>query len=191
MTEVRSVAMVLRDKSTASNFREVLRTDTRRDHERLDSLISSLDISKRQDFARFCNIHDMCFCALTAQCSDDELSELVIALERDLQTLTGSHAVHPRIELRTVDPLAVSYIVGGSRMGTKVLRTRWGKSSDPLVISANSYFSLHYDRTRWRKVCNELSEIPVGSTRAKIIVADTLQIFDLFVRAFHMSANRF
>ena len=83
-----------------------------------------------------------------------------------------------------LDPLAVDYVVAGSRLGLKVLKTRWASSSDPLVRAAGAYFTLQNAAPSWPKVCRALSTVPLDSTRAGAITRDTKRIFDLFAATY-------
>ena len=81
------------------------------------------------------------------------------------------------------DPLAVDYLLAGSRMGTRVLRRRWLESTDPAVHAADAYFGLPDDPSEWARVRGRLSEIADGSDRALRIEADVSALYALFHEA--------
>ena len=84
----------------------------------------------------------------------------------------------------SLDPLAVDYVVAGSRLGLKVLKTRWASSSDPLVRAAGAYFTQPNAAPAWPKVCRALSTVSLDSARAGAITRDTKRIFDLFAATY-------
>ncbi|KJZ17008.1 hypothetical protein TW80_17435, partial [Loktanella sp. S4079] len=106
-------------------------------------------------------------------------------LRTDLNSMKQSPFLLELAALDQIDPLAAKYVLGGSRMGTKVLRQRWLQSTDPIVCDAKAYFTLPSNPIFWREVCDALSQVKTGSIRAEKIVADTKQIFALFVSTYH------
>ena len=174
------------------NFRIHLREQTRLDHADMDQIFSNLDIATRSDFIAFERIHLACFEAMTGvetlnKMTNRLLAEIVSGLRADLAVMQQKQ---PEIEVNPfgqIDPLAVDYVLGGSRMGTKVLRQRWSQSTDQNVKDANVYFNLPADPTFWRDVCDALSKIEMGSVRADKIISDTRQIFELFKSTYHHS----
>ncbi|WP_107843967.1 biliverdin-producing heme oxygenase [Litoreibacter ponti] len=173
---------------THTNFRQVLKAETWADHERVDGLISTLDLSTFEDFVRFLTIHQGCFDSIRGLMPKGSaawraLDDMVRGIETDLNTLGASAPVPALPNLRTPDALAVDYVIEGSRLGSKVLRRRWMAASDPRVRKADAYFSLPPVPGRWRDVCDQLSAISVPSERAGRIVHDTRMLFSLFYTA--------
>ncbi|NNE52986.1 MAG: DUF3158 family protein [Sulfitobacter sp.] len=149
--------------------------------------MSKLDLQKPGDLGRFFAVHHTCFRALAAHHAYSGLAQMIGALERDLHHLGAP--VLPDARLQPVDPLAVAYIIEGSRMGSKVLRSRWKRSTDPTVQGASAYFSLKPDGQRWRDLCAALSVFDTRSSRAALIVSDTVVIFELFTHICETSAQ--
>ena len=178
------------------SYRHALRALTRADHARLDDLFSALDITRRVDYARFIGVHLAVFEVLRphlapASLTRPQLLAGLACLRRDLAIL-GQRRQETRAghgEADGLDPLAVDYVVAGSRLGLKVLQARWASSSDPLVRAAGAYFTQPNAAPAWPKVCRALSKVPVDSIRAGVITRDTRRIFDLFAVAYQRSGS--
>ena len=172
------------------SYRHQLRAATRVDHQRVDDLFSALDIARRIDYARFIGVHLAVFEVLRRHLTPTSLTRRQLlaglaGLQRDLATLGQRrlevrHTPAEHGEAGALDPLAVDYVVAGSRLGLKILKTRWASSSDPLVRAANAYFTMPNAASPWPDVCRALSTVPPGSARAGAITRDTKRIFDLF-----------
>lgn len=171
----------------AADFRLALRAATRADHDRVDALVSGLDIGTAEGFARFARVHLACFSALRAAAVVEGLDAMIEALGADLATLAPGARPGPAA-LAPVDPLAAAYMVEGSRMGTRLLRARWAASTDPAVRAASRYFDLPAPPDAWRAVRDALSDIPPGSPRAARIEADARRVFALFARTLDATA---
>lgn len=57
-----------------NDFRTILRDQTRADHDRLDRLVGSLDISQRSGFSAFAEMHLSCFLAMQSRQAEDSNS---------------------------------------------------------------------------------------------------------------------
>ena len=183
------------------SYRHQLRAMTRIDHQRLDDLFSALDITRRVDYARFIGVHLAVFEVLQRHLAPSSLTRPQLlaglaCLQRDLATLGERHAQmrHRPAEhgempaghdaAEALDPLAVDYVIAGSRLGLKVLKTRWAGSADPLVRAAGAYFTQPNAASLWSEVCRALSTVPLDSARAGAITRDTKRIFDLFAATY-------
>ena len=168
-----------------ADFRQVLKTETQANHERVDGLISSIDITSSEGLVRLLSIHHRCFQVMRGLVAADSqawcsLSEMVHRIDADLASMGESLEMGVASEIQQSDSLAIEYVIEGSRLGSKVLRNRWLAASDPVVLRASAYFSLAPVPGRWRGVCDRLSNIPVESARAGAIVEDTKMLFALF-----------
>lgn len=172
-----------------TDFRKILRDQTRPDHDRLDELIGTLDISQRLGFTTFAEMHLSCFLAMQARQSATSksaqtLRNMIDGLRKDLSVVTDRKTV-TRAELPNhVAPLAIDYIVAGSRLGSKVLRKRWSKSTDGKVQGASVYFQQPVDPRLWPETCQALSDVVPTSAQAGAIIKDTKALFQLFSTAF-------
>lgn len=118
--------------------------------------------------------------ATPATPAHDELLRMVGQIVSDLKLLGVGENCTAAGRLEKIDPLALDYLIEGSRMGTSILRTRWQTTSDPLVARASSYFSAPTAPQRWKDVRAKLSQIPQNSVRAQTITDDAIKIFRLF-----------
>jgi len=167
---------------------------TKTDHDRLDQMITTLDIAQLADFKVFLKMHHCCFVVMRSRAMDQGLSTsalpgMIDSLAADLKVVFGDR--HP-VDLpipAALDPLSIDYMVAGSRLGSAILRKRWQTSTDPCVQRANTYFGQPVDPTLWPETCRALSAVPTGSARADAIVKDTKTQFQLFAAAFAKAAN--
>lgn len=174
-------------------FRDRLRQATRPSHQAIDTLMSGLDLADRVDFTRFCRIHLACFTTLARQsgldaATADLLRRASAALADDLAVLGADQAGLTADLPGPVDPLAVAYIIGGSRLGSQVLKSRWSQSACPHVRGANTYFTMPAEALYWRSVCDDLAGMAADDPRGAGIMADTDRIFRMFAQAFHQTA---
>lgn len=171
-----------------NDFRFVLKAGTQRQHDSVDALFSSFDLHQYEGYARFLSLHAWCFTQLLAQADEPCLTHILLAdmcaaLEQDLTSLG-----HPRAAARLgdvglsgpMDPLAIDYVVAGSRLGSQILKQRWADARDQSVRRAGMYLGLRHDPALWRAVCARLSQIKPDSPRALRVMDDVCAIFDLF-----------
>ncbi len=166
-----------------ADFRQVLRTETWQDHERVDAAMTGIDLCTVVGFKVFLRIHRTCFNAIqqvTGENVHASLGDLVERINKDLAMLGAADDAVAAPALRDIDPLAAAYVVEGSRLGSKLLKGRWLKAQDSLVRQADAYFSFDPSSQVWRETCEYLRAVPVGSERANTIIQDTRQLFDLF-----------
>ncbi len=171
----------------SQDFRTTLREKTHADHERVDAMFSRVNIAQHDGFSLFVRVHLTCFSKMQEHDSISAeakglLAEMVDALTLDLDLLGEAPHDIKDTKSKSADPLAVDYMIAGSRLGSKVLRKRWAASSDPIVVAAGTYFGLSSDPEFWRTTCRALSDIPNDSARADVIVEDTRALFGLFAQ---------
>ena len=169
-----------------TDFRTQLRLETAADHDRVDTLFTGIDIAEFAGFTRFLEIHLACFRMMLTRSTGNDgvfaiLIDLIRRIEDDLSTLGVWEIDQPSLQLDKIDPLALDYMVAGSRLGTKVLRKRWGSTDDRRVRAAERYFGFEGGSEYWKTVCNMLSAIPADSERAATITRDVKALFALFV----------
>ena len=170
------------------DFRHILRQQTSTDHDRVDALMSGFDVATRDGLLQFLGLQLDCFEAMIPAARGDsvarhQLLSMTAAIRRDFATLVEPKQDSEPSQLNPLDPLALDYIIEGSRLGTKMLKRRWAAAKDPQVSAAKAYFSFESEPGRWRQVCNALSEITPDSTRATAVIADTATLFELFRKA--------
>ena len=170
-----------------NDFRWLLKDQTSSEHDRLDTLLSALDVSSFDGLAGFLAIHRHCFNAMlpAAVPGDDAfaaLVEMIRCIDSDLGALGVECTAGLVPPLGPVHGLALDYVLEGSRLGTKVLRRRWEASDDPRVRAANAYFMITPVPGRWRDVCAALSAVAPDSPEAAQITRDTEKLFALFAQ---------
>ena len=170
------------------NFRIHLKAHTDPSHARVDQAFSQMDIASPAGLIAFLSVHAACFTAMaSAQNAQfrgrNHLAELVTSIEHDLDALDVPTPPPLTFKLADCDPLALDYILEGSRLGSQVLARRWASSVDPHVLGAAAYFSRKPNVGPWRNVCDRLAQIAVGSARAEKIKMDTCALFDMFFDA--------
>lgn len=168
------------------DFRTLLREETRTDHEQLDKLFTRVDIATVAGFVQFAQVHVVCFDAMRAQADGDSwaathLVSMASCLRDDLSMLGATCVVKSQPIVDRCDPLAIEYMVAGSRLGSRILYKRWAGGSNARLRAAGHYFGLDDLTGQWRDTCARLSKIPAHSPRAGRIVADTRGLFGLFV----------
>lgn len=168
-----------------SDFRWVLRDRTSGEHERVDRLLSALDIGSPDGFADFLSIHRICFAAMKADAPAEEggfatLTEMIACIDSDLASLGIPCDAGSAVSVGPVHVLARDYVLEGSRLGSKVLRRRWEASEDPRVKAADAYFSITPVPGRWREVCAALSAVSPDGPEATRIAEDAGRLFALF-----------
>ena len=174
--------MTLSPLSDSPDFRWHLREATAADHARLDAAVSRFDVATRDGLAGFAITHLAAFRAMQSVAERADLRAMIDALTRDLLSLGAAGEV-PTLTAPATDPLAVDYILAGSRMGTKVLRRQWASATDAGVRAASAYFGLPVDPAEWPSVRLALSQVDAGSDRAARIVADVGALYGLFEEA--------
>ncbi|WP_299614540.1 biliverdin-producing heme oxygenase [uncultured Tateyamaria sp.] len=168
-----------------ADFRQALKDRTYADHVRVDETLAGFDLQTRDGFAAFLGIHHVCFDAMTSAAINDShaqssLRDMQRRIAADLATLGTSYTPMAAAPMDPVDPLAMDYIIEGSRLGSQVLKRNWATSTDALVRDAQAYFAMAPVPGRWRSVCHDLGQVPVQSARADTITTDTRRLFDLF-----------
>ncbi|RYH00985.1 hypothetical protein EU805_16140 [Salipiger sp. IMCC34102] len=171
-----------------ADFRHDLKARTQAEHDRVDAALSALNLAVAPDFIRFLSLHRACFGAMVQACThgsamQDTLNDICTRIDDDLHTLGAPPVASLPVDLGRVDPLALDYMLEGSRLGSKVLRRAWVQSDDVVVRKAGRYFATPAPVERWRAVCAKLSDIDADSPRAACIVADAKRLFGLFTFA--------
>jgi len=136
-------------------FHSVLRETTRREHELIDARLSLLDLTTIQSYRIFLNIHYSALRSLAVAWRREDHQEfggLLDRLRADLAALGA--AVDERIlpvdaALAPAHRLGVSYVIRGSRLGSKLLSRRV-----PEQLS-NSYL-VHEPALPWPMFLREL-----------------------------------
>lgn len=166
---------------------DTLRARLRRDlsviHSELDAVAGRMDLETRRGYVSFLRLHeaglsatrDIC-CPADVAAMRDDLCERV---QRDLAEL-GADPVVVIQAPPGLHPLALTYVLAGSRLGSNLLRQRWeqgslAKSGLPTAfMKAPAYIEV------WRAFCEEASLLPANDAFADRILADAIKVFQVF-----------
>ena len=178
---------------SAPTLRDRLREGSAEIHARLDAAVGRADLLSVDGYAAFLAMNARAFGALAESgakgelATNDMLDALALAATTDLGTMG-----HPRpttTTLRPVLPLAVDYVVLGSRLGTRVLRRTWQSAEDARVLAADRYFGQPEHTDLWRTLCRDLSAMPGNDPKAQAILDDVMALFALFLESYEMSTG--
>lgn len=173
------------------SLRERIRQDSADLHHALDTSMGSLCLRDPADLATFLKINERALSALAGHpgIGGRIAAGLVIRLRRDLDIL-GAELLPPAPPLPAdLSPLAVDYVVLGSRLGTSVLRRDWARATDPLVQQACTYFSAPAQVDAWREFCGQTGNMPSTGNDADCVSGDILQIFRLFCSSADLTSH--
>ena len=173
------------NNDTPNDLRGRLRGETADVHDRLDQRISEMELSTPLGLGQFLSLQATALSAimpLAGQASSAPvIQDLMERASRDLAGL-GITAPGDTPPLGTAPhPLAVDYVIAGSRLGTKFLRQRWLTSDDPKVQMADAYFTAPDYIDHWRHFCQTASAIDASCAIADTVVADAISLFELYL----------
>lgn len=169
-----------------SGFRHVLRSEVAGDHLAVEGVFDPFVKFPQLMLNWYLAGQRSALAALACEGNDDGpgcgaamLADLIARLDADLARM-GTRAV-PIDAALPLDPLARSYLVVGSRLGTEMLRreifTGWRSQDVPL------YFRALPAGNAWRAVCAALDGVAPQSARAARIIDDSRRGFSIFARA--------
>lgn len=164
-------------------LRARLRRDLRAAHDALDDVSAQMTLETLEGYVSFLGMHAFGMGAIEGlACGDDVAAMRADLLQRvrgDLVAL-GQTVPTPPSAPPQIDPLAIAYVLAGSRLGNAVLRQRWergelARSGVPSAfITAPDYHEV------WRAFCAQAREMPATGPAADRIVADSDQLFKQF-----------
>lgn len=172
----------------APTFRHAIRRDTKPEHDALEAQFAPFMAAPERHLSWFLATQYAALGALLASrplsaegmISGLLLTELVGRLRFDLE---NRGVIAPAIKSadETLDPMAIDYLVLGSRLGTETMRRRLFADHQREAIP--QYFLIGTMPELWQRHCAELNAIDAGSVRAAKVIHDTKSGFALFARA--------
>lgn len=187
-----SSALTLDDTPAPTvSLRERIRQDSAALHHTLDKSLGSLCLLDPVGLTAFLKINERGLSALAGYSGTGGriAADLVDRLRRDLAIL-GTDPLPPAPPLPAdLSPLAVDYVVLGSRLGTSVLRRDWVRATHPLVQRACNYFTAPAQVDAWRAFCGQTGNMPSSGQAADCVSGDILQIFRLFCRSADLTSH--
>lgn len=125
------------------SIRDVLRRETRAEHEATDEAYSKLDLASRRGLTAYLQAHRLALSVaepvIAAHPCGQDFPARVHLVDGDLLAL-GALPPAPKSLGLPSHALGAAYVVAGSSLGSQVLRQRWAASPDPSVQSAGSLF---------------------------------------------------
>lgn len=79
-----------------------------------------------------------------------------------------------------VHPLAIEYVVAGSRLGNAVLTKRWRNGSAHGAGAASDYFTASDHLDAWKSFVRQAEAMPASGDMADAVVRDAADVFLLF-----------
>lgn len=166
-----------------TSLRTRLKNDTRAFHEELDDMVSRFDLTTPRGLSSFLHMQSMALRTIephaerAASCS--ALRDLLRRADSDLCLLETRDRQPARV-IGPLHPLAIDYVIAGSRLGTQVLRQKWKAATDPRVLQADAYFSAPRHVELWKSFCLSTEAMsPLGGV-ADQIVGDACLLFRLY-----------
>ncbi len=167
-----------------SDLRTRLREETARSHEALDMLMSGFDLARIEGLHGFLATQQLALSQIenVADAADSRRAICIIreAAETDIKALGGKSVVSRPCLNFSPTPLAIDYIIAGSRLGSIVLKKRWLAAKDPTVRSACAYFTAPDFLQLWRAFCQRAQSIDGAGAQADRIVGDAARLFDFY-----------
>ncbi|WP_424973912.1 hypothetical protein [Dinoroseobacter sp. S124A] len=146
--------------------------------------MSEFDLRRRDGLAGFLGMQTAALSVLTGFESSQDcrrvMDDILARAKSDLRVL-GVRPNHMTCDaLRAPHPLALDYVIAGSRLGTQVLKRRWTAATDPLTQRASAYFSAPTYIEFWRGFCQQTETIPGTDPVAKVVLKDADRIFKFY-----------
>lgn len=168
----------------SGNLRTRLRSDLTEVHATLDSQISAFDLRTRTGFASFLRIQHGGLSALhhagAGDLTRDAIADLQDRARLDLLTLGVPPLTRAETLPGDLHPLAVDYVIAGSRLGSQLLHKRWLSSDDTAVRAASAYFSAPGHIDLWKAFCGRAAALPAEGPESDRILRHAAAIFALF-----------
>lgn len=152
---------------------------TRLEHDRVDRALSRFDLTEVDDYAAFLDINHAALTALRSHwrsADEGDFAGLVHALAIDLIELGVEPTVQTEPLSDPIDGLGLSYVVRGSRLGSKILRKRVGSDMP------TSYFDFRMG-TPWARLLDHINlRGPAGTADEQALIVGALSTFAVYAR---------
>jgi heme oxygenase (biliverdin-IX-beta and delta-forming) len=178
-----------------SSLRDTIREATRRSHARLDAALSSVDLCRSDDYARFLRgqaeallpletalerhgIHDIL--------PDWEQRRRTPAIEHDLSALDIDIDPLPVPDLASrgrdcaADLLGIAYVLEGSRMGARIILSRVAETPDGAIIGATAFLRHGFGKRFWPTFLATLENDPQARGQPVRVSAAAQMAFGMF-----------
>ncbi|WP_102226603.1 heme oxygenase-like domain-containing protein [Acidimangrovimonas sediminis] len=164
-----------------TGFRARLRDGTRSVHDAVEAVFQPFHDDPAAEMGPFLRAQWLALEALARAAAGTQTPEEEAVLAALLAALSEDGAAgRPLGPVPALDPLAVAYVVFGSRLGTLVLTRR---ATDAGVAPLPAYFDPRDTRQAWQAICARLDEIGPEDPRARQVETDVTVAFSCFLAA--------
>ncbi|MPQ93449.1 hypothetical protein [Thioclava sp. JE_KL1] len=172
--------------SHALSFRQILRHKTSAAHEAGEAQFSQFFAAPAQELGWFLAAQAAGLGVLARHAAPGAicaglLSDFLDRLDRDLARLGRLVRPIPDPGPSLLDPLAVDYLVLGSRLGTQVIDRK--VFAETPAEAKPLYFQAPAAGALWKRHCATLDALSPADPRAACVVADATRGFHLFAQA--------
>ncbi|MDB5686935.1 MAG: hypothetical protein JWR77_1524 [Rhizorhabdus sp.] len=169
------------------SLRDLLRAETRADHDRVDAAFGSCDFARPDDYRRFLIAQAAAWQTLEPVLDKGSLDRL-IAIGADLEVL--GIAVPPPLDdydLPDSMSLGMRYVLQGSRLGSTVLLRDLQAASPAMAQKASRYLVASAQLDEWCELSSKLQMRCVHDATETVMVEDARCTFGLFERAWRFT----
>lgn len=175
------------------HLRQRLARDLASTHQRLDDLVSLFDLETKTGVTSFILMHE----AALKQLSETQLSDaartmvndLLHRAQADLDAMQVAPLTPEPTKTDDLHPLAVTYVIAGSRLGAEVLKKRWLGSEAAKDGHGEAYMLAPRHIEVWQSFVKDASEMPATSDLADKIVKDAAAVFELYSDIANLARN--
>ena len=167
------------------DLRRVLREQTTQVHEDTESAFAAIDMTTPEGLVATLRAHVAALSSLLPNVAShpvfaEEIGRLHDLAVSSLAATGAAPAGSSSRDVAGLDPLAVAYVVLGSRLGARVISARLQAAQVPEGSAAHSYFRDEGSGTAWQKLREMLGSFPGEHTA---LVEDTRAAFQIFQQA--------
>lgn len=165
------------------SLRHRIRNDTRLDHARVEQSFDHVLQDPHANLNEFLRAQQAAVLALCNRTIDNRAllsRDIIVDLLRRLFSDVGPGSTQGQAG-QPLHPVAIDYIVLGSRLGTEVIRRRLVKAEPNIAVPR--YFLAAPVGPVWQRHCAVLDQMAARSPEADRIVADAMEAFRIFERA--------
>lgn len=146
-----------------------------------------MDLNSHQGYVAFLRMNEAGLAAMQGRrCAPAVAAmraDLLLRLRQDLATMEEVPLPDMAEPAADLAPLAIDYVLSGSRLGGVVLRQRWEAGPLAREGAASSFMTASDYLETWRAFCATARDLPATGAMADQIVADAATVFAVFLRS--------
>ena len=170
-------AKAVNNRASAPSIHLRLKLATRDEHNGVDLALSRFNLVDADDYAAFLELNHSALISLRPHwrsADEADFAGLVDALATDLIDLGAGSSTEADSLSGLIDGLGLSYVVRGSRLGSKILRKRVGSELP------TAYFDFRMG-TPWARLLDQIdARGAAGSTDEQSLVAGAVRTFAVY-----------